>query len=69
MSDTINGLMTFNEFFEVVSKKFTQEEVFQNRMYDFEDVAIEYAYKYQDFEIESEDVEIKLNVKSCYANY
>lgn len=58
--------MNFEEFIRLVSKKFTEEEVYQSRIYDFIDLAIEYAYKVESFGEESEDVEIKYS--NCY-NY
>lgn len=58
--------MTEEEFLKVVSKKFTEDKVYQLRMYDFEDLAIEFAYNLN--EDENEDVEIKFS-DECYANY
>ncbi|MGN1012822.1 MAG: hypothetical protein ACI4ON_03220 [Clostridia bacterium] len=58
--------MNFEEFIRLVSKRFTEEEVFKTRIYDFIDLAIEYAYKVESFGEESEDVEIKYS--NCY-NY
>ena len=58
--------MNFEEFIRLVSKRFTEEEVYQSRIYDFIDLAIEYAYKVESFGEESEDVEIKYS--NCY-NY
>lgn len=59
--------MNFEEFIRLVSKKFTEEEVYQSRIYDFIDLAIEYAYKVESFGDESEDVEIR-KFSNCY-NY
>jgi len=57
--------MTAEEFLKVM-EKFTDAKVSSMRIYDFEDIAIQHAYKYNDFET-SEDVEMYNN---CYnSNY
>ena len=61
-------MLTETEFITVVKKKISSDEVYSLRVYDFEDIAIKFAYSDRIMS-EDEDVELKNNFRSFCENY
>ncbi len=59
--------MTLEEFLKVM-ENFTDVQISSMRIYDFEDIAIQHAYKFKDYENENEDVEMYNNYNNCYSS-
>lgn len=63
----MNGLLTEAEFIRIVKEKVSSPEIYSLRVYDFEDLAIKFAYSDRIIS-EDEDVE-QNNFRSFCENY
>lgn len=63
----MNGLLTEAEFIRIVKEKVSSPEIYSLRVYDFEDLAIKFAYSDRIMS-EDEDVE-QNNFRSFCENY
>lgn len=63
----MNGLLTEAEFIRIVKEKVSSPEIYSLRVYDFEDLAIKFAYSDR---IMSEDKDVEQNnFRSFCENY